>query len=61
MQWFFANYLYSVALVHSSVAIVNTMSATSGVFVMLLAGLPCLTVTQGDRFTIPRCCVTVVR
>jgi len=61
LKWFFANYLYSAALSHSSVAVVNTMSSTSGVFVMMLAGLPCLAVTDGDKFTIPRCLVTLVR
>ena len=60
-QWFFANYFYSLALVKTSVAAVNTMSAMSGVFVMCLAGIPFLGITEGDRFTISRCLVTLLR
>ncbi|XP_064389077.1 solute carrier family 35 member F5-like isoform X2 [Halichondria panicea] len=58
--WFLANYLYSKALYATSVASVNTLSSTSGVFVMVLAALPCLSVTDGDKITISRCIVTLI-
>ena len=60
-QWFFANYLYAKALDLTSVAAVNTLSSTSGVFVMALAALPCLSVTAGDKLTLSRCLVTLIR
>ena len=61
MQWFFANYLYGVALVHTSVAAVNTLSSTSSVFVMMLTAIPCLTTSERDKFTLSRLVVTLVR
>ena len=61
MQWFFANYMYGLALDRTNVAMVNTLSATSGVFVMILVGIPFLTMSEGDKFTIPRCLVTLLR
>ncbi len=48
-------------MVRTSVAVVNTLSATSGVFVMVLAGLPILNVTSSDKFTLSRSLVTFVR
>ena len=61
MQWFFANYLYALALEKTTVAMVNTLSATSGVIVMCLAAIPFLSTTEGDKLTIPRCLVTLLR
>ena len=61
MQWFFANYLYAIGLDKTTVAAVNTISGSSGVFVMILAALPILNVTEGDKFTLTRLTVTLVR
>jgi hypothetical protein len=61
MQWFFANYLYALGLDLTTVAAVNTISAVSGVFVMVLAALPILNVTEGDKFTLSRLVVTLLR
>ena len=61
MQWFFANYLYALGLDLTTVAAVNTISAISGVFVMVLAAIPILNVTEGDKFTLSRLVVTLLR
>ena len=61
MQWFFANYLYALGLDLATVAAVNTISAISGVFVMVLAAIPILNVTEGDKFTLSRLVVTLLR
>ena len=42
-------------------AAVNTISAVSGVFVMILAAVPVLNVTEGDKFTLSRLAVTLLR
>ena len=42
-------------------AAVNTISAISGVFVMILAAVPILNVTEGDKFTLSRLVVTLIR
>ena len=60
-QWFFANYLYAIALDITSVAAVNTLSSMSGVFVMALAAIPYLSVTEGDKLTMSRFLVTLTR
>ena len=60
-QWFFANYLYALALVYKSVALVNTLSSMSSVFVMILAALPLLHVSPGDQITLSRVLVSLLR
>ena len=60
-QWFFANYLYALALVSKSVALVNTLSSTSSVFVVVLAAIPVLHRAPGDRITLSRALVAVIR
>ena len=60
-QWFFANYLYAIGLEITSVAAVNTLSSMSGVFVMALAAIPFLSVTEGDKLTVSRFLVTLTR
>ena len=60
-QWFFANYLYAIALDLSSVASANTLSALSSVFVMLLVAIPTLQTSPSDKFTLSRFLVTVSR
>jgi solute carrier family 35 protein F5 len=58
--WFFANYLYALALVSKTVALVNTLSSMSSVFVMLMAALPLLHRAPGDRITLSRFLVTLL-
>ena len=60
-QWFLSNYLYAIALDITSVAAVNTLSSMSGVFVMALAAIPFLSVTEGDKLTMSRFLVTLTR
>ena len=61
LQWFFANYLYALALVSKSVALVNTLSSMSSVFVVIMAALPILHQGPGDRITLSRILVTLLR
>lgn len=61
VQWFFGNYLYAEALLRSSVALVNTLSGTSAVLVMVLAALPFLQTSDKDKFTLSRLAVTLTR
>ena len=55
------NYLNGLALERASVALVNTLGATSGAMVMCLAAIPFLSSSEADKFTIPRCLVTLLR
>ena len=61
LQWFFANYLYALALVSKSVALVNTLSSMSSVFVVIMAALPLLHREPGDKITLSRILVTLLR
>ncbi|CAI8044517.1 Solute carrier family 35 member F5, partial [Geodia barretti] len=59
--WFFANYLYALALVSKSVALVNTLSSMSSVFVMIMAAVPLLPREPGDKITLSRVLVSLLR
>ncbi|CAI8044512.1 Solute carrier family 35 member F5 [Geodia barretti] len=58
--WFFANYLYALALVSKSVALVNTLSSMSSVFVMIMAAVPLLPREPGDKITLSRVLVSLL-
>ncbi|XP_065887638.1 solute carrier family 35 member F5-like [Dysidea avara] len=58
--WFFANYLYQRAFTTSSVAMVNTLSSVSGVFVLLLSAIPICSSSSSDRFTLTKFVVVMI-
>lgn len=57
--WFFANYLYQTAFMTSSVAVVNTLSSVSGVFVLVLSGIPTCSSAVSNRFTLTKLLVVL--
>ncbi|XP_041475596.1 solute carrier family 35 member F5-like [Lytechinus variegatus] len=52
LVWFLANFSYQEALNDSQMAIVNTLSSTSGLFTVILAAL--FPSSQGDKFTLTK-------
>ncbi|XP_033628995.1 solute carrier family 35 member F5-like isoform X1 [Asterias rubens] len=50
--WFLANFSYQEALDDTQMAVVNTLSSTSGVFTMILAAL--YPSSSGDKFTLTK-------
>ena len=61
VQWFFANYLYALALEEQSVAVVNILSGLSGAVVLVLAAIPCPRVSKKDKFTLTKLIFVTIR
>ena len=61
LQWFFASYLYALALELKSVAMVNTLSSLSAVFVLLLSAIPLPRTTDRDRFNLTKLSIVIMR
>lgn len=52
LLWFFANYTYQMALAETEAGIVNVLSSTSSLFILVLASV--FPSTSGDKFTLSK-------